>query len=114
MEEPYLLECTKYVELNPVRAGLVQEPEKWKWSSAGPHIKGQDDILVKTKPLLEMVQSSWRDFLSTDVNDQEIAALKKHDRTGRPLGKNAFIDELEILLGRQLKRQKPGPKKRDK
>jgi putative transposase len=40
--------------------------------------------------------------------------LKKHDRTGQPLGKNAFIDELEFLLGRQLKRQKPGPKKRDK
>jgi putative transposase len=114
MEEPYLLACTRYVELNPVRAGLVQRPEEWKWSSAGPHIKGQDDIVVNTKPLLEMVHSSWKELLSADVNDQEISVLKKHDRTGRPLGENAFIEELEFLLSRQLKRQKPGPKKRDK
>ena len=75
------------------------------------NIKGEDDIMVNTKPLLERVQSSWKDFLSTDVNDQKISLFKKHNGTGRPLGENTFIEKLEILLNRPLKRQKPGPKK---
>ena len=55
MDERYLLACTKYVELNPVRAGLVKRPEDWPWSSARPHITGKDDILVNIKPLLGQV-----------------------------------------------------------
>jgi putative transposase len=45
-EKRYLLACTRYVELNPVRAGLVKLPEEWSWSSAASHMKGKDDILV--------------------------------------------------------------------
>ncbi len=51
MEESYLLACTRYEELNPVRAGLVKKPQDWPWSSAGPHMKGKDDILVKNKAI---------------------------------------------------------------
>ncbi len=114
MDEGYLLACTRYVELNPVRAGLVKKPEDWQWSSAGPHMKGKDDLLVKTKPLLEIVNKSWEDFLSVDAQEQEIAILRKHERTGRPLGSGSFIGTVEHLLGRRLKPQKPGPKKKDK
>lgn len=96
MEERYLLACTRYVELNPVRAGLVKKPEDWPWSGAEPHVKGKDGILVKTKPL------------------QEIELLRKHERTGRPLGADSFIEKMELLLDRKLKPQKPGPKKKDK
>ncbi len=114
MQQSYLIACTRYIELNPVRAGLVQKPEKWPWSSAGPHLKGRDDILVKTMPLLEMVSSSWKRFLSTDAEDREMEMLRKHERTGRPLGEDGFVEGLEFLLDRQLKRCKPGPKKKDK
>jgi putative transposase len=58
MEERYLLTCTRYVELNPVRAGLVKKPADWRWSNAAPNMKGKDDILVKTQPLLDMVNTS--------------------------------------------------------
>jgi len=58
--------------INPVRAGLVKKPEEWHWSSAGPHMKVQDDILVKTKPLLEMVNKPWEDFLAVDAQEPEI------------------------------------------
>ena len=107
MDEGYLLACTRYVELNPVRAGLVKKPEDWHWSSAGPHMKGKDDILVKTKPLLEMVNKPWEDFLAIDAQEPEIALFRKHERTGRPLGVDSFIGTMELL-------QKPGPKKKDK
>ena len=114
MEERYLLACTKYVELNPVRAGLVKKPEDWRWSSAGPHMKAQDDILVKAKPLLEIVDNPWEDFLTIDTQKMEIELFRKHERTGRPLGVDSFIGKMELLLGRKLKPQKPGPKKKDK
>ena len=95
-------------------AGLVRKPEDWQWSSAGPHMRGKDDLLVKTKPLLEIVNKPWEDFLSVDAQEPEIELFRKHERTGRPLGADSFIGIMELLLGRKLKPQKPGPKKKDK
>jgi len=114
MEERYLSACTKYIELNPVRAGLVRRPEDWPWSSAGPHTEGKDDILVRTKPLLKIVKKPWKNFLNFDVSDTKIELLRKHERTGRPLGADSFIEKIELLLDRKLRPQKPGPKKKDK
>jgi len=45
---------------------------------------------------------------------EEVDLLHLHERTGRPLGKGDFIDKLEIELGRRLRPQKPGPKKKAK
>ena len=114
MDGRYLLACTKYVELNPVRAGLVKRSEDWPWSSAGSHITGKDDVLVKTKPLLDIVKKPWEQFLSTDAQDLEIEMFRKHERTGRPVGDDSFIEKMEMLLDRNLKPQKPGPKGQDK
>jgi len=114
MEAQYLLACAQYVELNPVRAGLVKNPGDWRWSSAGAHITGEDDILVKTKPLLEIVNKPWKQFLAVDVEEPEIELFRKHERTGRPLGEDSFIEKMELILDRRLKPQKPGPKGKDK
>ena len=114
MEQSYLLACVKYIELNPVRAGLVTHPENWNWSSAESHIHGRDNILLKSTQLMEMVDTPWQEFLSVDVQKSEIERFRKHDRTGRPLGDNSFIKKLESSLGRRLRPLKPGPKKKDK
>ena len=113
MDEKYLLACTRYVELNPVRAGLAKKPEDWKWSSASSHIKAEDDILVETKPLLKIVDKPWKQFLNSDVPAPEMELFRKHERTGRPLGEDFFIAKLEGLLSRKLRPRKPGPKKKD-
>lgn len=111
MEEKYLLACTKYVELNPVRAGLVKKPEEWPWSSAVSHLQGKDDVLVKVSPMLELVNKPWENFLGRDVHKENIELFRKHERTGRPLGENSFLEKMENLLGRNIKPGKPGPKK---
>ncbi len=80
---------------NPVRAGLVKLPEEWSCSSAASHMKGRNDILWKTKPLLEMVNKTWKDFLAVDVHDPEIELFRKHERSGRPLRVDFFIGEME-------------------
>ena len=109
MDEPYLLAAARYVELNPVRAKLVERPRQWPWSSAKAHLKGRDDRLVKVAPLLAMV-GDWRAFLRSAMPEEELRDLREHGRTGRPLGSSTFLDRLERLVGRVLKPQKPGPK----
>ena len=111
MDEKYLLAATRYIELNPVRAGLVSIPEEYPWSSAKAHMKGRNDDLVKVQPLLRMVDD-WRQFFSGDVFNEEYELLQRHERTGRPLGSKSFIERLENKLSRILTPQKGGrPKK---
>ena len=74
----------------------------------------KDDILVKTRPLLDIVNTPWGDFLSSDIKESEIELFRKHERTGRPLGKKTFVKQLEALLDRRLRAMKPGRKKIDK
>ncbi len=112
MEESYLLACTRYIERNPVAAGLVKKPDEWPWSSVLAHIHGKDDILVNTAPLTRMVKQEWDEFLSEQSDTEEIEVFRKHERTGRPLGDIFFIEKLETILERPLKLKKPGPKKK--
>jgi putative transposase len=108
MDESYLLAAARYVEMNPVAAGLVAHPADYPWSSARAHLSAQDDPLTKVEPLLAMV-GNWKDFLSLPT-EEEMIMFRKHDRTGRPLGQSAFVEALEEHLGRALCPQKPGPK----
>ena len=113
MDEPYLLAAARYVELNPVRAKLVDRARQWPWSSAKAHLSGRDDRLVTTAPLLAIV-GDWKAFLRSAIAEEELRDLREHGRTGRPLGSSAFMDRLERLVGRVLKPQKPGPKQKPK
>jgi putative transposase len=110
MDETYLLAAARYVEKNPVRANLVTEASLWPWSSARAHLSKQDDELVKVAPLLEMV-GDWKSFLAEE-QEKTLNDIRKHERTGRPLGTAGFVEGLELELGRKLKRNKPGPKGR--
>jgi putative transposase len=110
MDEQHLMAAVRYIELNPVRAGLVKKPEDYKWSSANAHLQGKDDILVKVEPLAAIV-ADWQDLLSTDLTKKEKGVIQSHERTGRPLGDRGFLDRLEKMTNRRLVKQKPGPKK---
>jgi putative transposase len=109
LDEPYLLAAARYVELNPVRAKLVPRAADWPWSSARAHLSGQDDCLVKVAPLLGMI-ADWSAFLDSAVSEEELRDLRRHSRTGRPLGDETFLGRLEEKVGRVLKPQKRGPK----
>ena len=114
LDENHLLACARYVELNPVRACMVEKPEAWRWSSANAHLTGKDDLLVSTSPMIAMVKAPWKKFLSLETQESEMTLFRKHERTGRPMGDDAFIERLERLLDRPLKPKKPGPKVKDK
>jgi putative transposase len=108
MDLTHLFAATRYVEMNPVAAGLVQHPEDYPWSSARAHLTAADDPLVKGSPLSKMV-GNWREFL-TLTDEEELNLLKRHERSGRPLGGAAFVHRVETELARILRPQKRGPK----
>ena len=110
MDEQYLIATPRYIELNPVKAGIVKRPEEYRWSSAKAHLEGEDDILVKTGPLLGIIDD-WQGLLTSDLSEKEYKTLRRHERTGRPLGSDDFLLKLEKLTSRVLRKQKPGPKK---
>jgi putative transposase len=108
MDGMHLLHCARYVELNPVRAGLVEAPEAWPYGSAGAHLGGRDDDLAAVRPLLELA-GDWRIFLGHGDTTEVATDLRRHEATGRPLGDVSFVSHLEGLLARQFRRRRPGP-----
>lgn len=110
MDEEYLLCAMRYVELNPVHADMVKRADAYTWSSAKAHLSGQDDKLVKVAPMLDRV-ANWQAFLDSDLDDTTIEAMRKHTKTGRPLGDDAFLDGLEQKVGKILRPLKRGRKR---
>lgn len=108
MDESYLLATVRYVERNPVTAKLCHEPNDWPWSSATAHLVGKDDGLVSVMPMLDRIDD-WRAFLS-DGSSHEQELIKRHTRTGRPLGREEFIRKIETIAGKPLMPARPGRK----
>jgi len=113
MDDQYLYAAVRYIELNPVRAGLVEDPLDYKWSSARAHATGEQDILLTQTEVLDI--SNWQEYLQGELSEEEHEAIRKHENTGRPLGSEKFVTKLEKLLGRVLHPQKGGrPRKAEK
>ena len=107
MDESYTIAAARYVELNPVRAGLVARAGDYAWSSARAHLLGRDDALVVAAPLLERVDQ-WSALLGAAPETGAAKQFRKHANTGRPLGSDAFVARLEEALGRVLRPREPG------
>ena len=110
MDEAYLLAAAKYFEMNPVRANLTPDPYAWKWSSAKAHADGTEDNLAKVSPLLQIV-GDWKLFLR-DIDEEDANKIRGHERTGRALGSDSFLESLELSLMRTVKQRKAGRKKK--
>ncbi len=112
MDEGHLLVAARYVENNPVKAGLVARAEDWKWSSARAHIGGVDDGLTDRAALGEHI-ANWRAMLERGLEAaDEVEAVEAASRSGLPLGEQAWRKELEIALQRCLVPGKRGPRAR--
>ena len=109
MDDAHLIAAARYVPMNPVRARLVARPHDWPWSSARAHLAGADDGLVAVAPLLDRI-GDFAAFLAGGEDAAASHALRTAETTGRPLGNEAFIADLERILGRKLARGRPGPK----
>ncbi|HYI40849.1 MAG TPA: transposase [Allosphingosinicella sp.] len=114
MDESYLLACARYVELNPVRAGLVGRPEQWMWSSARDHLGFGADGLTETRALLGR-WPDWRTILDGGLDPAAIEAIRARELDGHPLGDAGFLARLAALTSRPLASRRRGrPRKAER
>jgi len=107
LSESHTRNAIRYVENNPVRAGIVKSAADYRWSSARAHCDGAPD------PLLDLDEpravEGWREWLGGETDLRIAALIRECTFTGRPCGDETFVSEIEKLTGRNLRRKKPGP-----
>lgn len=102
MDENYFVQASRYVGLNPVRAGLVAHAWNWPWSSVRAHLSGRDDALVRAEPLRLRVRADLPRFFETDVTAEAATKLRRAAATGRALGGAEWLKAMEKCAGRSL------------
>lgn len=113
LSEQHLYRAVRYVERNPVRAKIVKKAEDYRFSSAKAHVhKTKDDLL--TDNFVHDEIKDWKNYLLDESDDKENNLFVGHVNTGRPLGDEKFIEAMEEIVGRVLKKKKAGRKKGDK
>ena len=107
MDEQHLVRTARYVELNPVSAGIVAKPQDCVWSSARLHLgRRKTDPLNTDHHVLELI-GDWRGYLREGVSEED-EQLERHLSSGRPWADSAFVEHLERVLGRRLTRGQGG------
>ena len=108
LDERHLLAAARYVELNPVSAGIVKEAADYPWSSVRFHLGlSQGDAMVRDKTLLGLVDD-WGEYLKGVDEPGTQTMLLRGIRTGRPAGSERFVEMIERLTGRDLATRKAG------
>jgi putative transposase len=116
LDASYFMNAVRYVELNPVRAGLVAKAEAYAWSSAAAHCGLRYDPLLeaipKSSPLAGI--SNWSQWLSKGVPDESMKILRQHGSRNLPCGSSDFIAQLETSTGRELRYRTRGGQPRSR
>jgi len=114
LDDSHLWAALRYVELNPVRAGMVSGPENWPWSSAAAHGSARvaNQLLEMEHWQKRWTVAEWREYVAEGESQNEVRALRQCTHTGRPLGSTEFVTRLEQATLRPLAPRKGGrPKK---
>lgn len=117
--DEYLLTCYRYIELNPVRAGIVTHPREYKWSSYRTNAEGVNgEWLVKHPTYLSLGdddlsrRGNYRDLFQSELGAEELSDIRACVKSGLVFGNERFKDEVEQLHRRRSRPGKPGrPKK---
>jgi REP-associated tyrosine transposase len=120
--EHYLLICSRYIELNPVRAGMVKHPGDYPWSSFACNAFGKPNALVTPHSLYRALGSDaekrlevYRALFKQQVPERMINEIREATNKAWVLGGDRFQQEIEQLLQRQAKpKQRGGDKRSEK
>ncbi len=103
LDESHLYAAVRYVEKNPVRAGIVKKLHRYKWSSANSHIHKEKNPILSHGCYLEEEIVDWSEYLKGKDDEQIIENIRKCSMTGMPCGNDSFLKRLEKLFGRRLR-----------
>lgn len=117
--DEYLLLCQRYIELNPVRAGMVEAPGKYRWSSYRANGLGKFsklwtphyNYLVLGKTELDRTQA-YRQLFIGQLDAEFLTDIRDTTNQCMALGNDKFKQEIEKLSGRRVNQRKRGPKTR--
>jgi putative transposase len=104
LDLPHLWAALRYTELNPVRAGLAENPQAYRWSSAAAHCES-----ARPDPLIDLTlwnavwtRKTWSQYIMDPALEEEVDAIRRNTHSGRPLGASGFVAGLEETLNRRL------------
>jgi putative transposase len=113
--EVYLLRCQRYIELNPVRAGMVDTPGAYRWSSFSANALGHCSALVTPHSLFLVLgthessrRAAYFELFRSELEPRELEEIRTSANAGYALGNEHFRKEIEIALGRRAGPGRPG------
>lgn len=108
-EEAYLLACQRYIELNPVRAGMVTHPAEYRWSSYRANAQGEADALLQPHPLYLALgldayerQAAYRELFRFELDPGLVDDIRRATNGNFALGNERFAAEASAMLGRRV------------
>ena len=116
-DDLYLLTCYRYIELNPVRAGIVNHPNEYAYSSYSFNALGEKNELIEPHRLYtslhddpELRLTIYRGFFQNQIGPETLDIIRESANACRILGDDRFVDHVEAELGRRIcsKRKKKG------
>ena len=116
----YLLSCYRYIELNPVRAGMVSRPEEYRWSSYGVNGWGDESWINPHEEYLRLGGTAderahaYRELFRYQLSEQDLHLIRKAAHYCQPVGDDRFKAQIETKYGITLGNMKRGrPRRRD-
>ena len=113
--EQYLLTCSRYIELNPVRAGMVDGPGQYKWSSYGYNALGinnngltQHDIYMRLGKTDALRQSAYKALFSHHLDADALDLIRANTKKNTIVGNSRFQDEIQQVLKCRVKKLEHG------
>ena len=107
-EEDYLLACHRYIELNPVRAGMVPHPAEYRWSSYRVNAQGEANSLVRPHPLYDALgddagtrQATYRELFRHELEPGMVDEIRRATNGNFALGNERFASQVSDALGRR-------------
>lgn len=106
----YLMACHRYIEMNPVKAGMAATPAAYPWSSfAGNTGLRADSLLTAHTDMVALGALAYLELTGQALQDTVVREIENSLVGGYPIGGSAFRDALRKQTARRLERRKPGP-----
>jgi len=104
--EDYFLICMRYIEMNPVRAGMVEHPAQYRWSSYAANAQGIDNVIIQPHELYlslgkspEARQATYQGLFKSAIHPDEFDLIHASLHSGTPLGNDRFKQQIEAVVG---------------
>jgi putative transposase len=109
----YFLKCHHYIELNPVRAGMVRHPSEYRWSSYRSNAEARSSKIIQPHDEYLALGSTedercaaYRDLCRCDLDPEDLKQIRSAATGNFALGNDRFRQDIEVMIGRSVTRQR--------